>query len=142
VTAQVLEFVKEAIASKTPGNKRWLDYRTIDEREAALLEKNLGQSFLGWTRSIDESAVKHIWAGHGAGNEKDGRLVALTPEDIAKIPEITTSPDNVHLDRDRKGRDLICYEKQYHGKVFLFEERRFCRRKLVPVTMRIVKSKG
>ncbi len=59
--------------------------------------------------------IRHIMKKHGdAQTEQRRGQIAITPDDIARIPEITSAPDRIHLseETDGKGRNAIIFEKQ------------------------------
>jgi hypothetical protein len=91
----------------------------------------------GYTRDMDNYSIRHIHGEHG-NPVTEGRRgqVAVTREDIARIPEIVETADEVSYEgQTGHGRDLIRYRKRIDGTVYYYEEIRTRRGRVNPTTL-------
>jgi len=108
-----VDFVKSAIANKQSVNRAYLG--KVPDTVAQTVKHNTGLDISGFGVMINENDVRHILKDHGdALAEAAMGQVAVTPEDIAGIPEVLSSPDRVYLSNelDSKGRKALVFEKQ------------------------------
>lgn len=77
----------------------------LTEEGREFLEKLSGIKFKGEVSFvINPSDMVHIYRRHFGKNEKDGRNIPLTKEDIRNIHEILCNPDNVIYGVERTGQ--------------------------------------
>lgn len=108
----------------------------VDEAEAARIREATGLEVGGYTHSLDNFAVRHILGQHGnPGTEEPRGQVAVTSEDIARIPEIVSEYDSVERMGEVPGPPRILYAKRYDGTTYYVEEQRTGLRELAAVTM-------
>ena len=84
-------------------------------------------------------AVRHMFKEHGdVAKERSRGQLAITPDDLAAIPEIIGSRDKtIYGAKNRQGRDLIGYLKKLpDGKTLYFEEVRTGRKTVAGASMR------
>jgi hypothetical protein len=97
---------------------------SVDKKLADAASK-AGFSIDGYDHDLDVSGVRHAFLDHGNENKEASRgQIAITQEDIKKIPEVIKSYDTVEFPGKNKiGRDLIRYVKKMDdGTVFYVEE--------------------
>ena len=130
-----------ALADKT-NRKAEIKYATVDPEESARIKKETGLDVpAGYEHSIDTYAIRHMHEQHGDLEVEGARgQIAVTREDISKIPEVVKSPDRTEPIRTKKGRDGIGYTKKINGQVFYIEEIRTKRNQLAAVSIRISKA--
>ena len=77
----------------------------------------------GYSHSVSVDMVRHVKEQHGVGEGLRGQL-PLTEEDLARIPDIITSPDGMRTDfKSRQGAQRVAYVKQTgDGILFYMEE--------------------
>ncbi len=129
-------------AISTPSNQKVeIKYATVGSDEAARLKEVTGFDLSGYQHSIDNFAIRHIDSQHGnpAIEEPRGQI-AITRDDIAKIPEIVANPDKVTALKTHQKRDGIGYTKQVDGETFYVEEIRTGKKLLSAVSMRKLKA--
>ncbi len=87
----------------------------ITEATAAKVLTETGVDVSGYNAILPSDNVRHIMKKHGdAKSEAKRGQIAVTPEDIALIPEVLTAPDAVMLshETDSRGRPVLIFEKQ------------------------------
>ncbi|MEO7298718.1 MAG: class I tRNA ligase family protein [Verrucomicrobiota bacterium] len=111
-------------ATRNLGNeKRFIHFNTVSEEEAAFLETKTGFKLTGFRRMVDHYALRHIDVEHGGESERNRGLLPVTRDDLAMIPEIIATADDVRYSgKNRHGLDVILYIKRLNGTVFYFEE--------------------
>ncbi len=112
-----VDFIKNAISDKKNVNRAYLGKVPDDTAQRVL--KETGVDISGFTSMINGDDVRHIMKKHGNALVEQARgQVVVTPDDIAKIPEILAAPDHVELSDtlDGKGRKVIVFEKKYGDK--------------------------
>jgi phage-related protein (TIGR01555 family) len=130
--------------SNASNRQRKVVYGAVGKEEAARLQ---GQAegmpdVSGYTRIIDNYAIRHIQAGHGDPNTESRRgQLAITKDDIAMIPDIVSSYDKAEA-IETGGRDGIGYTKRINGTVYYIEELRVGRKELAAVSMRKFKARA
>ena len=131
-----------SLSDKT-NRKAEIKYATVGPQEAARLKRDTGLDVEGFEHSIDNYAIRHIHKNHGDPTAEEARgQIAITKDDISKIPEIVESPDSIIPLKTDSGRDGIGYTKKVNGHVFYVEEVRTKRNQLATVSMRIFKAGG
>jgi hypothetical protein len=132
----LLKFANDAVA---PGDNemRTMALAPVAAQEAQRLQKLVGRPLVGYHHTIDNYAVRHMLKEHGnVAREAARGQIALTPEDIARIPEIISSPDSVEAaPNSRQGKQGIRYIKSLDGTVYYVEEIRTGRKQLAAATM-------
>ena len=101
--------------------------------------KKAGFNIEGYEHDIDVSGVKHAFNEHGnAAKEAQQGQIAVTDNDIKKIPDIIKSYDSVKFgEKDRSGMDLIVYSKKMtDGTTIYVEEIRTGKKTLTTKSMR------
>ncbi|MEO6183798.1 MAG: class I tRNA ligase family protein, partial [Verrucomicrobiota bacterium] len=89
----------------------------------AFLEAKTGFKLSGFRRMLDNYALRHIDLEHGDEKERDRGLLPVSRDDLARIPEIIATADDVRYSgKNRHGLDVILYIKRVNGVVFYFEE--------------------
>lgn len=78
----------------------------------------------GYSHSIDKSAIGHIKKNHGnAVYEKERGQIAITASDIAAIPSIVSSYDDIRTDlKTDKGSQRIAYAKRIADGILVYIE--------------------
>ncbi len=101
--------------------------------------KAQGLDIAGAEHVVDTSAVRHIQKNHGKAAVETARgQVAVTPQDLARIPELVGDPDRVIFGTaNRLGRPQIGYVKTLEdGSMLYLEEVRAKRNQLAAVSLR------
>jgi hypothetical protein len=96
----------------------------------------------GYTRDMDNYSIRHIHGKHGDSVvEKKRGQIAVTKEDIARIPEIVETADVVeYVGKTKVGRDAVLYKKRINGTIYYVEEARTKRGTVCPTSLHIVKA--
>lgn len=125
-----------AMANRWSG-KTEIVYGKVTPEEAARLKEVSGQDLDGYNHAVDNFAMRHMQLRHGdAKTEESKGQIAITREDVARIPEIVASPDSVVPLKTKIGRDGFGYTKRVNGSIFYVEEIRTKRKTLSAVSMR------
>ena len=76
----------------------------------------------GYSHSISRSAAYHIYKEHGDAETEAARgQIAVTAEDLARIPEIVTSPDEVVTGfRSEQGAKRVAYLKRFDDALVVY----------------------
>lgn len=76
----------------------------------------------GYSHSISRSAAYHIYKEHGDAETEAARgQIAVTAEDLARIPEIVTSPDEVVTGfRSEQGVERVAYLKRFDDALVVY----------------------
>ncbi len=125
-------------AFNNPENKqRVVRYRPVQASEAARLKAAAGVEVEGFDHVVDNYSVRHMLEQHGNPHiEKSRGQVAITEDDILRIPEIVDAPDRVSsAGLTKQGRETILYQKRIGDEVYYLEEVRTGKKQLAPVTM-------
>ena len=93
-----------------------------------------------WVHSIETSAIIHVKKQHGNSHlELKKGQIAITDDDLKKIPEILDSYDSVKKSDSPSrstGNTIIIYQKTYEdGTIYYLEEKRDGRKSLAFHTM-------
>ena len=110
-------------------NKSFVEYRSVSDREADHIKRDLSLDVRGYVHSLDEAAVRHILNRHGPMGKADH---SVRPEDFNDLPSIVGHADSI-ASGSRAG--TIEYRKRLGADWMVIEERRAGRRKLALVTM-------
>lgn len=129
--------------AKEPGSfKDVVDFQKADAWLTDQLKKQ-GFDIAGYNHSVDVSALKHINKNHGNVMQEAQRgQIAITEDDIKRIPDIVKRPDYITLgNKTNQNKDAITYVKNApEGTTYYVEEIRNKRRRLSGDTM--YKRKG
>lgn len=129
--------------AKEPGSfKDVVDFQKADAWLTDQLKKQ-GFDIAGYNHSVDVSALKHINKNHGNVMQEAQRgQIAITGDDIKRIPDIVKRPDYITLgNKTSQNKDAITYVKNApEGTTYYVEEIRNKRRRLSGDTM--YKRKG
>jgi len=114
----------------------------VSDENAQSVKDATGIEISGLKRTIDNYAIKHILKNHGDAKKEEARgNIAVTKEDILKIPSIVSSPDAViTAGKTQIGRDAVVYKKRVNGTTYYIEEIRTGKDELSTTTMYKKKS--
>ena len=118
-------------------NKEAVRYSVVSNDQAIKLKEKTGFDLKGYKHTVDSFSINHTINSHG-NNEVESRRgqIAITRDDIEKIPDIIHNYDDVkHAGKDDNNRDLIQYRKRYNGTTYYVEEVRAKRTELMAKTM-------
>jgi hypothetical protein len=132
----ITELVKAAL-SRSSGNKAFFDLQPVSAYVADRVLEVTGIDVHGWVHSIDESAVRHIFNRHGSANTEAPRgQLAVTNEDIERITEIVSSPDEIEASHPlADGTEVVVCKKRLGHEVIYVQEMRVGRKKLTAKTL-------
>lgn len=141
VDEDVKAFV-ESVINSTSNKKQKIEISELDETEANIIKEKTGIDVEGYTHTIDNYSIKHILSQHGDEKvEKSRGQYPVTKDELSKIPDIIKNYDKVeNAGKNKKGLDVIRYEKKYNGTTYYFEEVRTGRNELMADTMYIKKT--
>lgn len=108
-----VDFVRRALSDKTNVDRAYLG--KVPASTAQMVLQETGVNIEGYNAVIPSDAVRHMFKHHGDPLVEQARgQVHLTPDAVARIPEILTAPDKVSLSakRDANGRPALIFEKQ------------------------------
>ena len=111
--SDIVSFVRKALGKK--GGPERLYMGTIPDSAASTIKAATGMDVTGYTAILPGDSVQHIFKRHGDVLTEDARgQKAVTAEDIALIPQVIASPDNVSLsgESDALGRPVLLISKQ------------------------------
>ena len=134
--SNVINFVKKVLTS-SDNRLHDIEIARPTSSFTEWAKTNLGVDIKGYSRHIDNYAVKHIIKQHGNSTIEAKRgQIAITEDDIALYDDITANPDQIARGGiTKQGRDTIAYQKKYGDNIYVVEEIRTNRKTLVPVTM-------
>ena len=134
--SKIRDLFKLALANKS-GNKNFADIGKVSDSVAAKIASASGLDVSGYMHSIDESAIRHIIKEHGDESIETARgQVAITEDDIARIPEIISSPDEVLPGGKLADRnESIIFKKKIGDSYVYVQEVRDGRKKLSAKTL-------
>jgi hypothetical protein len=132
----ITELVQVAL-SRTNGNKAYFDLKAVTNEVADRVLEATGLDVHGWTHSIDESAIRHIFNRHGSHETEQPRgQLAVTLEDIERIVDVIASPDEVEATHPlADGTEVVVFKKKLGHEVIYVQEMRVGRRKLTAKTL-------
>ena len=92
-----------------------LDLGELSEKQIAQINEHLDINLEGFRRVLDNSGVLHCFKEHGDKIKEEARgQIAITKEDFEKIIEVVENPDKIQsLGKNRLGKEIILYEKEY-----------------------------
>ena len=108
-----VDFVRRALSDKTNVDRAYLG--KVPASTAQMVLQETGVNIEGYNAVIPSDAVRHMFKRHGDPLVEQARgQVHLTPDAVARIPEILTAPDKVSLSakQDTNGRPALIFEKQ------------------------------
>ena len=114
---EAVSFVKNALSNKQNVDRAYLG--KVPDAVAQTIQKATGLDIRGFGVMMNGNDVRHIMKDHGdILTEQTRGQVAVTADDIARIPDILSSPDRVYLsgETDTKGRKVLVFEKQIGDK--------------------------
>lgn len=141
VRSRILELID---SPREEAGNRWVDYRRVDDCEAERIKAETGLDVAGFVHMIDKSAINHILNKHGTRDEAKRGGIPVTRDDIARIPEITSTPDLITPagKTRRRSLDAIVFQTHGNGVTFVVVEVRTGKRKLAVTTMYKVAAGG
>ncbi|MCC6346822.1 MAG: hypothetical protein IT388_06500 [Nitrospirales bacterium] len=106
--------------------------------ESEIIKQSTGYDVAGYRHVIDNYSINHILKKHGDETKEATRgQLAVTRDDIFRIPEIIAVPDKVENGgKSNQGNDLILYIKKFNGVTYYFEEVRTGKGELAALSMR------
>ena len=137
-SSEIESLTKQIIDNQIPANeKRAIRYSIVDDAQAEKIKEATGFDVKGYKHTIDSFGIRHAFSHHGDDKKESKHGQAgITANDIAKIPEIVASPDNIEaVGKDANGNDLIRYSKKYDETIYYVEEIREGRMELMAKTL-------
>ena len=117
---------------------RVVSYADVTPEEAKRIKDKTGFEVGGYEHTIDAAAIRHINDGHGSAS---GPL-AITAEDIKRIPEIIADPDDIEPSVSKRGENTIRYKQRFNGTVCYVEVVGKGKKRLATKTMYKEKAGG
>lgn len=111
--SDAVTFVKRALADKSNVDRAYLG--KVPDRVVRQVQADTGLDIRGFGVMMNGNDVRHILQSHGdAATEAARGQTAVTAEDVARIPEVLSSPDRIYLSEqlDAKGRKALVFEKK------------------------------
>ncbi len=108
-----VDFVRNALSNKTVSERAYMG--KVPDVTAQKVLSETGIDISGYNAILPSDNVRHIAKNHGDVLAETARgQIAVTPRDIAMIPEILSSPDQVRVspNADSRGRKILIFEKQ------------------------------
>lgn len=121
-----------------PANlKRSVRFAVVSDEVAARIKQATGLDVAGYKHAIDSFAIRHAYEKHGdAKREAKRGQEAIGKDDILRIPDIVSSPDDVRaVGESSAGVTLIQYAKSYDSTTYYVEEVRTKRGELMAKTL-------
>lgn len=112
-----VSFVRNALSNKQNVDRAYLG--KVPDRVAQKVLADTGVDIRGMGAMMNGNDVRHIMKDHGDPMAEAARgQVPVTPDDIARIPEVISAPDRVTVspETDSKGRTALVFEKQIGDK--------------------------
>lgn len=135
---EIIELVQHAILSKS-NDKKELVIGTVSRGQGRIIHNLIGIDLHGVERVLDSYMVKHTLAKHGfAAVENKHGQIAITLDDFALIPQITSDPDKIeYAGKNALKQDLVKYTKRIGNNYIVVEAVRVAKRgnKVVFTTM-------
>ena len=107
-----VQFVRNALKNKGNVDRAYLG--KVPESTAQRVMQETGINISGYNAIIPGDSVRHIFKHHGDPILESARgQIAVSPEAVARIPEILSAPDKVTLSakHDANGRPALIFEK-------------------------------
>ena len=117
-----VEFVRSMLKNKQSVDRAYLG--KIPDAVVDLVLQETGIDIRGFSAMINGDDIRHIIKNHGDPLMESARgQIAVTSEDIARIPEILSAPDRVSLSEslDGKGRTVIIFEKNIRDRLITMQ---------------------
>ena len=98
-------------------------YAPVSDAVAEAVLRATGLDVGGYEHSIDAAALRHIFEKHG--NPARAALrdePVVTPADLARLPEIVSSPDEITVQRRGKGGSRRIVLRKQFGEIAVFVE--------------------
>ena len=114
-----VSFVQNALSDRQNTDRAYLG--KVPETTAQKVLSDTGINITGYNAVIPSGAVRHMFNRHGDANtEAAFGQRAVTPEDVARIPNVISDPDRVTLSSkpDANGRTALLFEKDL-GDIFV-----------------------
>lgn len=111
--SDAVSFIKNALADKSNVDRAYLG--KVPDHVVRRVQADTGLDIRGFGVMMNGNDVRHIMQSHGDASAEAARgQTAVTAEDIARIPEVLSSPDKVYLSEkpDAKGRRALVFEKK------------------------------
>ena len=111
--SDAVTFVKRALADRSNVDRAYLG--KVPDRVVRQVQADTGLDIRGFGVMMNGNDVRHILQSHGdAATEAARGQAAVTAEDVARIPEVLSSPDRIYLSEqlDAKGRRALVFEKK------------------------------
>lgn len=111
--SDAVTFVKRALADRSNVDRAYLG--KVPDRVVRQVQADTGLDIRGFGVMMNGNDVRHILQSHGdAATEAARGQAAVTAEDVARIPEVLSSPDRIYLSEqlDAKGRKALVFEKK------------------------------
>ena len=111
--SEAVSFVKNALSNRQNVDRAYLG--KVPDSVARTIRQNTGLDIRGFGVMMNGNDIRHMIKNHGDILTEQARgQVAVTADDIARIPEILAAPDRVYLsdETDTKGRKTLIFEKQ------------------------------
>ena len=101
-----------------------VEFAPVSERLAAMIRASCGAEVSGFSHALGVNAVRHAFNRHGVpGVEESRGNIAITAEDIERLPEMLADPDAVRFDEMPKpGHHRFVISKRVNGTVFVVVE--------------------
>lgn len=106
-------FVRGALSDRQNVDRAYLG--KLPDSVAQSIQNSTGLNVHGFGVMMNGDDIRHIIKSHGDPLAEQSRgQIAVTPDDIARIPEILAAPDHITPSKelDGKGRQAIVFEKQ------------------------------
>lgn len=110
---EAVDFVKNALSNTQNVDRAYLG--KVPDRVVRQVQADTGLDIRGFGVMMNGNDVRHIMQSHGdAAAEAARGQTAVTAEDVARIPEVLSSPDRIYLSDqlDAKGRKALVFEKK------------------------------
>lgn len=138
-----VDFIRNALSNKQNIDRAY--FGKVPETVVQRVKSDSGIDLTGFSVIMNGNDARHIMKDHGDAIMETARgQVAVTPDDIALIPQILAEPDNVYIssDKDGKGRSVIVFEKQIGNKYITMQGVSDGKHALETDTLYIRKQKG
>ncbi|MBF0609322.1 MAG: hypothetical protein HQL61_17435 [Magnetococcales bacterium] len=109
----------------------------VSDNNVQAVKKATGIDLVGYERTIDNNFINHVLKRHSDPKTEAARgQIAVTKEDIQRIPEIVESPDDIFYGgKTNVGRDAILYKKRFNGETYYLEEVRTGKNQIAATTL-------
>ena len=95
----------------------------ITREQSVTIENKTGFELIGYERTIDTSAIRHILKKHGNQQKEILRgQIAVTDEDFELIQFIAVPDNIISFSKNKLGNDCLLYKTQLDDMFFYAEE--------------------